>query len=52
VLVGFGIQDKETFETACRYVNGAIIASAYIKALENSTDINTTTQQFLDGILR
>ena len=52
VLVGFGIKDKHTFQAACKYSNGAIIGSAYIKALQNSTDIEKTTQQFLDNILR
>jgi len=51
VLVGFGIKDKETFNDACKYSNGAIIGTAYIKALENSQDINASTQQFLKEIL-
>ncbi len=50
VLVGFGIKDKQTFETASRYTNGAIIGSAYIKALENATSIFATTQEFLKSI--
>ena len=33
LLVGFGIKDKATFDAACKYTNGAIIGSAYIKAL-------------------
>ena len=44
VLVGFGIKDKETFQSACRYANGAIIGTAFIKALEND-DGNTVKQQ-------
>jgi tryptophan synthase alpha chain len=51
VLVGFGIKDKATFTSACKYTNGAIIGSAYIKALENSHDINKTTKEFLNTIL-
>ena len=51
VLVGFGIKDKLSFETACKYANGAIIGSAYIKALEN-TDVEGATKQFLDKILK
>lgn len=51
VLVGFGIKDKETFEMACRYTNGAIIGTAYIKALENAKDINAATAAFLKSIL-
>jgi tryptophan synthase alpha chain len=52
VLVGFGIKDKATFETACAYANGAIIGSAYIKALEKSNDVEKTTKEFLNNILR
>jgi tryptophan synthase alpha chain len=51
ILVGFGIKDKATFEAACRYTNGAIIGSAYIKALANTKDINSTTKEFLNTVL-
>lgn len=51
ILVGFGIKDKNTFNTACKHANGAIIGSAYIKALEHTTDIATTTKQFLQSVL-
>jgi tryptophan synthase alpha chain len=51
VLVGFGIKDKATFEVACRYTNGAIIGTAYIRALENGKDINAATREFLKPIL-
>jgi len=52
LLVGFGIKDKASFEAVCKHANGAIIGSAYINALENSTDIETVTKNFLDGILK
>ena len=52
ILVGFGIKDKHTFQSACKYANGAIIGTAYIKALENSTDVNDATKQFLGSILQ
>ncbi len=32
-LIGFGISDKTTFDIACEHANGAIIGSAFIKAL-------------------
>ncbi len=51
VLVGFGIKDKATFTSACKYANGAIIGSAYIKALEGKEDIETATKEFLNEIL-
>ena len=51
VLVGFGIKDKNTFRAACKYTNGAIIGSAYIKTLENADDIENATKQFLNTIV-
>jgi tryptophan synthase alpha chain len=52
ILVGFGIKDKQTFEAACKYTNGAIIGTAYIKALANAEDINAATEKFLNQVLR
>lgn len=51
VLVGFGIKDRKSFQSACSYANGAIIGTAYIKALENSNDVKQSTKQFLSTIL-
>ena len=50
ILVGFGIKDKNTFDAACKYTNGAIIGSAYIKALHNTANITGTTKDFINGI--
>ncbi|MCB0647149.1 MAG: tryptophan synthase subunit alpha [Saprospiraceae bacterium] len=33
-LIGFGIYDKTTFDTACQYSSGAIVGSSFIRALE------------------
>ncbi|TAH01225.1 MAG: tryptophan synthase subunit alpha [Sphingobacteriales bacterium] len=52
VLVGFGIKDKQSFDAACRHANGAIIGSAFIKALENTNEVAATTQNFLESILK
>ncbi|MEP6615391.1 MAG: tryptophan synthase subunit alpha [Ginsengibacter sp.] len=51
ILVGFGIRDKETFMEACKYTNGAIIGSAYIKALQSANSIEVGTREFLRKIL-
>lgn len=51
ILVGFGIKDRSTFQAACEHTSGAIIGSAYIKALENSSDVRVSTKEFLNGIL-
>lgn len=52
VLVGFGIKDKESFDKACAHANGAIIGSAYIKALEGTNDVAKTTKEFLNRVLK
>ncbi|XOV95329.1 MAG: tryptophan synthase subunit alpha [Bacteroidota bacterium] len=40
-LIGFGISNKETFNQACEYADGAIIGSAFIKLLsEDPSDAN------------
>jgi len=51
VLVGFGIKDQTTFDSASKYSNGAIIGTAFIKALENSKDLAQTVKQFLSSVL-
>ena len=51
LLVGFGINNKQTFEAACTYTNGAIIGSAYIKALQQNTNVVASTKDFLKNIL-
>jgi tryptophan synthase alpha chain len=51
VLVGFGIKDKQTFESASKHSNGAIIGSAFVKALENSSDIKADTKKFIANVL-
>lgn len=50
ILVGFGINDSTTFRAACRYSNGAIIGSAYIRTLTDVTDIGMATKEFLNKI--
>jgi tryptophan synthase alpha chain len=52
VLVGFGIKDKQTFEAACEIANGAIIGTAFIRALENNDDVREATKKFIHSILR
>ena len=51
VLVGFGIKDRQTFQAACKYANGAIIGTAYIRALENNDDVEKLTKEFLETIV-
>ena len=53
VLIGFGINSRQTFDAACTYANGAIIGTAYIKVLgQNGISIPEATKKFIDGIIR
>ena len=51
VLIGFGIKDHRTFSRACEYAEGAIIGTAYIKAIEHAGNIDSATASFLNSIL-
>ena len=50
-LIGFGISNHDTFQTACQYAKGAIIGSAFIKALPKSGDLKSDIHNFVKGIL-
>lgn len=50
VLVGFGISDAAGFRKVCEYARGAIVGSAYIRALQAGGDIGATTRDFLNGL--
>lgn len=50
LMIGFGINNKATFETASSYAAGAIIGSAYIKALSENNDVKTATSTFIQTI--
>ncbi len=52
VLVGFGIKDKASFEAASQYAQGAIIGTAFIKALENQPDVPQAVKQFMNTVLQ
>ena len=51
VLVGFGIKDKQSFDTACKHASGAIIGTAYIKNIEAAENIEEATKAFLQPIV-
>jgi len=50
-LIGFGISNRTSFQKACEYANGAIIGSAFIKAINNSSnDLRQTIKEFVKSI--
>lgn len=49
-MIGFNIHDRESFEFANKYANGAIIGSAFIKAIAESKDLDSYIQKFVKSI--
>ncbi len=49
-MIGFGIGDKKSFEKACEYSNGAIIGSAFIKAIDDSKELDKSIHDFIRNI--
>ncbi len=45
-LIGFGINNKENFNYACEFANGAIVGTAFIKALEKNQ-----AEKFINGLI-
>ena len=50
-LIGFGISDAASFQMASRYSQGAIIGSAFIKQIKDSTDLNQDINTYIKGII-
>jgi tryptophan synthase alpha chain len=50
VLIGFGISTAQTFSTACSFSSGAIIGSAFINLLKDSSDLGNDIRQFITSI--
>ena len=49
-LIGFGISNKSTREMVCKYSSGAIIGSAFIKALQETQDVEKGVKLLLDKL--
>jgi tryptophan synthase alpha chain len=49
-LIGFGISDKATFNNACQFAHGAIIGSAFVKALQQPDSLNSNIGNFVKSI--
>jgi tryptophan synthase alpha chain len=49
-LIGFGISNNKSFVEACNYSNGAIIGSAFVKLLADSTEYGKSIRQFVEDI--
>lgn len=49
-LIGFGISDKATFNNACKYASGAIIGSAFVKALGQMDPPEKVVPEFIRSL--
>lgn len=49
-LIGFGISDKKSFDLACRYAEGAIIGSAFIKVIQQPAGLQENIRSFIHRI--
>ena len=49
-LIGFGIHDRETYLSAAQYSHGAIVGSAFIRALDNKGTLENNISKFIKSI--
>jgi tryptophan synthase alpha chain len=50
-MIGFGISNAETFANACQFASGAIIGSAFVKALEGQESLEEKVSVFINSIV-
>lgn len=49
-LIGFGVSNKETYDTVNKYSSGAIIGSAFIKSLAENNDVDQAVKSLLSRL--
>jgi tryptophan synthase alpha chain len=49
-LIGFGINDKATFENVCNYASGGIIGTAFIKTLAKNGNMAQNISEFVSSL--
>jgi tryptophan synthase alpha chain len=49
-LIGFGISNHDSFMTACKYARGAILGSAFIKAIGEEGPLEKKVEEFIHSI--
>src|ERR1035437_10256666 len=49
-LIGFGISNKSTRDMVCKYSSGAIVGSAFIKALQETQDVEKGVKLLLEKL--
>lgn len=49
-LIGFGISNKETFDSACAHASGAIVGSAFIKVLGENPTVEKAVESLVKSL--
>ena len=49
-MIGFGVSNKETFNAACAHANGAIIGSAFVRALGETNSVDDAVKKVLTNL--
>jgi tryptophan synthase alpha chain len=49
-LIGFGISNRATFSTACKFGSGAIVGSAFVNLLKASSNIDGDIKSFVKSL--
>lgn len=52
LMIGFGIENKTQFDQVARFASGAIVGSAFLRALENESDVCSATKTFVEQFVR
>ncbi len=50
LIIGFGINNNENYRRVCKYANGAIVGSAFIKTIERSENLKNDIPIFVKSI--
>ena len=50
LIIGFGIKNKADYSMACKLANGAIIGSAFIRMISESTDLQKDIPGFIEKV--
>lgn len=51
LVVGFGIENRSQFLEVTKYAQGAIVGSAFLRAIENAADVKAAAKNFVAQIL-
>ena len=52
LMVGFGIEKREQFEEVTAFSSGAIVGSAFLRAIENVADVRQATKDFVKKFIK